>query len=626
MTKQLFAYLIACAIATAPIAVMAQKTEPIFEISAGNMVADAKFLIQASTGQLITANPLKLMAIDPVKKAIIWETGKFIGLDESDVDVIDGTPFIKIERKKLLSISNSKNTYIINATDGAVVYDSKDEGIKVRNSLIIPKAAGLLLEVVKDGFLSVTFIDINTAKELWTVPLAKEKSGGIGLKALKRAVKTYSNSAFNVPPIVDAAGNLILVNKKEVFAISKAGTLAWKKEYNKDVTDAYLGQDDKSIFIGYNDYIDKLNTATGTSFLKKPIEMRDALNGIEPLGDSYIVYNEKGVNIMDANGNMKWKKDTKLGNVTTVKYNANGILAIIEDKDDTEFIWLTMDGKDKWNEKIKGAYTLAELTEKGIMYVTTERSNILTYEKGKDVWNKDIKLKGMPFFGYDNVNSILYAFAKDKLHSFNFADFSYKLIAEDIELKKWDEDKEPLNIDVRNSGKNVMLYTNQNVINITTADGKQVYNNYFKDIGSSRKKLMRFAGAALSIAGSAKNISEISKGNITASQTVDAKGNAVANSTTISASSQAGNNIANAGDGMYQAAKQRFLASQATKDNLYILSEMPEGNGMLVWNKDGGKASKKITFNDITPKFVVDEAADVVYVIVGNTIKAYNLK
>jgi hypothetical protein len=53
---------------------------------------------------------------------------------------------------------------------------------------------------------------------------------------------------------------------------------------------------------------------------------------------------------------------------------------------------------------------------------------------------------------------------------------------------------------------------------------------------------------------------------------------------------------------------------------------MPEGNGMLVWDKIKGAISKKITFNDTTPQYVVDEAADMVYVVVGNTIKAYDLK
>lgn len=607
--------------------IIAQKTEPIFEISAGNAITNTKFLIQASTGELITGNDLKLMGIDPETKTVIWENKSLLGLNEDDITVLDGTPFVKIERQKVLAIGSNKNTIIIQAKDGKIVYDSKEEGIKVRNTLIIPELKGLLVESVKDGFLSVSLVDFTTAKEAWTVPLAKEKTGGIGIGALKRAIKSTTNSAFNIAPKVDANGNLLLVNKKEIFCINKSGALAWKKEFDDNVDDAYLSSDNKALFIGYKKYIDKLNTTDGTSQLAEPIKMKDALNGITPMGNDYIVYNEKGINIMDATGNMKWKKDATVGNITQVKYTANGIAAIEAVKDDETIItWVNFDGKDKWSEKLKGGLILAEPTDKGVMYVTTERANILTFEKGKDVWNKDIKIKGTPFFGTDDKNKIVYAFAKGTLHAFNFSDVSYKLIAEDVDLKKFKDEEERASLDIRNNGATVVISTNQNVASVQTADGKVNYNNYFKDIGNSKKKLMRFAGAAMSLAGAGMQMNSIAKGNFTISQATDDKGNAIANTYNVNANDPTGAVAASAGGDLYNAARKRYLASQATKDNLYVLSEMPEGNGLLVFNKDKGEISKKITFNDITPQYVVDEAADRLYVVVGSNIKAYSLK
>lgn len=603
----------------------AQKTEPIFEITAGNAVNNAKFLMQSSTGELISGNEFKLFAIDPEKKSVIWENTDFLGLDEDDITVIEGTPFLKIERQKTIAIGKNKNTYIIQARDGKVVYDSKGEGIKVRSTLIIPQLGGLLIESVKDGFLSVSLVDFATAKELWTVPLAKEKTGGIGIGALKRAVKSYTASAFNVAPIVDGEKNLLLVNKKEVFCINKAGTLAWKKEYDDNVDDAYLSADGKSVFIGYKKYIDKIATANGSSALGEPIKMRDALNGISPMGNDYIVYNEAGINVMDVNGKMKWKKDSNLGNITQVKYTANGILAIEAVKDDeTVFYWVDNDGKKVWDQKVDGGLILAEPTDKGVMYVTSERANTLTYEKGKDVWNKDIKIKGTPNFGVDTKTKTLYAFAKEKVHAFNFTDNTYRLVAEGLELKKFDDEKEAAILDIRNEGGKLVISTNQNVAALQVTDGKVLYNNYFKDIGNSKKKLMKFVGAAASVYGAGRQLSGL--GN-----TGMGMGNAMFNNNGSQLGKgmnqyESGMAINNAGNDLYSEASKRYMASQATKDNLYILSEMPEGNGMLVWNKDKGEITKKITFNDTTPKFVVDESSDRVYVIVGNVIKAYNLK
>jgi hypothetical protein len=605
--------------------IYAQKTEPIFEISAGNVLTNTKFLVQASTGELLTGNDLKLMCISPDTKTVIWEKTNLLGLDEDDITVIDGTPFIKIERQKTIAIGNNKNTLIIQASDGKVVYDSKEEGIKVRNTLIIPQLGGLLIESVKDGFLSVSLIDFAAAKEVWSVPLAKQKTGGIGLGALKRAIKSYTGSAFNVAPQVDASGNLILVNKKEIFCINKTGGLAWKKEFDDNVDDAYLSGDKKSLFIGYKKYIDKLNTADGNSQISEPIKMKDELNGIAPMGDDYIVYNEKGINIMDAAGNMKWKKDATVGNITQVKYTDKGILAIEGDEKDTKFIWVDFNGKDIWDEKVNGGLILAEPTAKGVMYVTNERANILTYEKGKDVWNRDIKLKGVPFFGKDDKNKIIYAYAKDKLHGFNFTDVSYKLVAEDIELKKFKEEEEAATIDVRDNGAKIIVSSAQNVAAINTADGKVLYNNNFKEIGYSKKRLMRFVGAAASVAGAAMDAKSISNGNFTVSQSVDANGKAINNSYDVNTNG-GGTEVTSAGGELYASARKRYLATQATKDNLYILSQMDEGNGMLVWNKDSGSISKKITFNDTTPQYVVDEATDRVYVVVGSVIKAYSLK
>jgi PQQ-like domain len=625
MKKTIVRWGLSIACITFSFAVNAQKTEPIFEISAGNVANNAKFIVQAATGELIAGNEFKIFAIDAEKKTVIWENKEFLGLDEDDITVIEGTPFIKIERQKMLSVGKNKNTYIIQARDGKIVYDSKDEGIKVRSTLIVPQLGGLLIEIVKDGFLSVSLVDFATAKELWTVPLAKEKSGGIGIGALKRAVKSFTASAFNVAPIVDQSKNLLLVNKKEVFCINKAGTLAWKKEYDDAVDDAYLSADGKSVFIGYKKYIDKITTENGSSTLAEPIKMRDALNGISPMNNDYLVYNEAGVNIMDANGNMKWKKDCKLGNITQVKFTANGILAIEAVKDDeTVFYWLSNEGKEVWNQKVDGGLILAEPTEKGVMYVTTERANTLTYEKGKDVWNKDIKIKGTPNFGVDAKAKTVYVFAKEKVHAFNFNDNTYKLIAEGLELKKFDDEKEAAIVDVRNEGGKLVISTNQNVAAVQTADGKVLYNNYFKDIGSTKKKLMRFAGGAMSVYGAGRELSGL--GN-----TGMGMGNALVNNDDKQLNKgvnqyASGVAINEAGNDLYAEASKRYLATQATKDNLYILSEMPEGNGMLVWNKDKGEIAKKITFSDTTPKYVVDEAADRVYVIVGNVIKAYDLK
>ena len=134
---------------------------------------------------------------------------------------------------------------------------------------------------------------------------------------------------------------------------------------------------------------------------------------------------------------------------------------------------------------------------------------------------------------------------------------------------------------------------------------------------------MRVAGATLAVAGAAQEVAGLTN-------TTMGLGPAIMKGDTRQMEkgmnqAETGYELGSAGNDLYEYASQRYKATQATKENLYIASEMPEGNGLLVWKKDRGEISKQIYFRDITPQFVVDEAADRVYVVVGSTIKAYDL-
>ena len=86
-----------------------------------------------------------------------------------------------------------------------------------------------------------------------------------------------------------------------------------------------------------------------------------------------------------------------------------------------------------------------------------------------------------------------------------------------------------------------------------------------------------------------------------------------------------GEELNNSAIEMMNVANKRHLATQQTKDRIYILSKLEEGTGLAVWDKDGGKELKRIIFNDINPKYIVDEAENMLYVMIDNSIKVYNL-
>jgi len=604
----------------------AQKSEPDFDIKTGNLIAKTNVFLQASSGEIIAANDAKLYAIDPHSKSVIWESSDYLSLTPGDITTIENTPYIKIERQKKLSLSKNKNTYIIEAHTGKVVYDSREEGIKVQNTFPVPELNGLLVESIKDGFLSLSLIDINSAKTLWTAPIAKVKSGGFGVGALVRAVKSQlRNSNFKTLPLIDASGNLIVSYKKELMCIDgKNGSSLWKVTSEDNVDEMYMNNEGTAVYIGITKYIDKISTSTGKSTLPEHLKMRDELTGLIDMGnDSYVVMNKAGINILEAAGKFKWKKDLKLGQVDDAKFNENGILAVQIAKDNKETIlyWVNNEGEKKWDNTLKGALIMSELTDKGVMYVTNERANVLSYEKGKDVWNKDIKIKGYPYFGVDTNNKIVYCFAKDIIHAFNFKDVTYKKLAEDIKLKDFNPEKELATLNVRKDGAGLFINTAQNVVYINTADGEVAYNKYFREAGLSNGA--RFALGALAQIGSAAGEGMMRYG-ATSGLSSALNGNEKGSKQGMN-QVKAGYTMGVASAALFDAVQKRHNATVGTKDRVYILSKFDEGTGLAVWDKDGGKELKRIIFNNNNPQYIVDESEDMLYVLIDNSIKAYKL-
>jgi len=345
--------------------------------------------------------------------------------------------------------------------------------------------------------------------------------------------------------------------------------------------------------------------------------MRDELNGLIDMGsDNYLVLNQAGINILEANGKFKWKKDLKLDKVSDAKFNADGILAVqtVKPGEEVKLFWIDYAGEVKWDVSLKGDLIMSELTNKGVMYVTNERANVLTYDKGKDVWNKDIKIKGYPYFGIDAKNKIVYCLAKDIIHSFNFTDMSYKKITEDFKLKDYNPEKESAMLDIRNDGKGLFISTAQNVAYINIADGKVVYNNYYTE--AKMALAARIGLKTFAVATAMYGVKQQVKGQIYQQYGAAEEGTKIRNN---------GEELNNSAIEMMNVANKRHLATQQTKDRIYILSKLEEGTGLAVWDKDGGKELKRIIFNDINPKYIVDEAENMLYVMIDNSIKVYNL-
>lgn len=625
MKKILFAAMFVIAASGA----VAQKTTPDFTINTGNFITQANFLKQSDIGMLIVSTPSGLTGIDPRKKDKAWEVKDVKNIQEDEFKIIEGTQYVMVEFQKDLALQKNKTVAIIDSYTGKVAYNSRDEDIKVRNTRIVPELKGLFIEGVKDGQYFIGFLDFATSSVTWTKAFGKIKTGGIGIGALKRVIKSHTESVFNVTPVVDASGNFIFSNKENVYCVNgKTGKEVWSTEFKDDITDFILTKDKKDLFVVYDDKMEKVEAATGKGAYDKAIKLDGKVNGFTPLENgAYVVMHSDGFNILEPNGSFRWKKDASVGDISRVWQTADGFVALEQTEKDGKIFKVSSEGKKIWDEKLSDPIYTVQPVSNGVIYITTEKANILSYEKGKDVWKKDIKIKGNPAFGIDKEKGKVYVYSNKSLSSFNLNDGTYTPIAEELKLKDYNDDKELAVIEPR--GENVLVYTNQNVA-LVKPDGSVVYNKYFTEAGLSKgaRGLLKGLGAAAQVGGAATAVAGLGKPQdwkIKDSYT-DPKTNAQVYEVT-SKQMETGGAVYQGGDAMYSFAQARYYATKTTQGTVYVLSKWDEGTGLVVVDKETGNEVKRIVFNDKTPQYIVDEADYKVYVLVGGkALNAYSLK
>lgn len=597
------------------------QTQPDWTIDVGGFISQVNFIKQSDIGTLIVSTSTKLVGIDPRTKAKTWETSEVKDIQPDEFKIIEGTQYFMAEFQKQGSLSKNKTVAIFDSYSGKMVYNSRDEDIKVRNTRIIPELKGLMIEAVKESQYFIGFLDFTSSQVTWTKSFGKVKTGGIGIGALKRAIKSHLESVFNVAPVVDASGNFIFSNKEMVFCVEgKTGKERWTKEFKDDITDFILTPDKNNLFVVYDDVMDKVEAASGKNAYEKPIKLGGKVNGLMPLNDATVVMHADGFNILEANGNLRWKKDASVGNISSVHVISDGFIAVESNEEDGKIIKVSNDGKKLWSESLSDPiYTVQPITN-GVIYITTEKANILSYDKGKDVWKKDIKIKGNPSFGANREKKIIYVYSNKTLSSFNLNDGTFKEIVEELKLKDYDDEKELAGLETRNGG--LLIQTNQNVA-FVKGDGSVLYNKYFTEAGMSKlaRGFLKAAGTAAFFGGAAHSVAGLYKPEDLKLQQTSANTYEV-----TSKQIERGGVIADGGNELYSFAQARYYATQSARNTVYVLSKWAEGTGLVVVDKDSGNEISRIVFNDKTPQYVVDEADYKVYVIVKDKeLRAYSL-
>ncbi|WAC01753.1 PQQ-binding-like beta-propeller repeat protein [Lacinutrix neustonica] len=340
--------------------------------------------------------------------------------------------------------------------------------------------------------------------------------------------------------------------------------------------------------------------------------------------NNLILVETEGFNIIDpATNEFKWKKSFKVEFLDEVIPHENGFVAIGKNEDDGTISLVDNNGDKIWTSKVKGYSYYTAVIPKGVIYISTERSNILDFEKGKDVWDKDVKFKSIPAVTFDEDENKVVLFENENAYKFDLTTGAVTLFAEDVELEEVKR-KTPLVAEYV-KGAGYLINTDQHM-SLLSPKGEVKYTKYFEPASSINGLAgvaqlgLNIAGVDLDIKGSMDNINALSSLSSGAYRTsLDQTG--AKTETAMVAGLYAGTkgNMAT----IFEVTKTRFFNSKTIKDHKFIVTKIKADNAPTVHkiymvNKTTGNPDAEIELLDKTPNYLIDEIDNVVFVNENN--------
>jgi hypothetical protein len=320
----------------------------------------------------------------------------------------------------------------------------------------------------------------------------------------------------------------------------------------------------------------------------------------------------EGFNLIDAKtNNFIWKSSYKIDYLDEVIAHEKGYIAIGKAEKDGGISLVNKEGKKIWDSKVKGYAYYATPTPKGVLYITTERSNILDFEKGKDVWEKDVKFSSIPAITFDEKEKKVVLFENKKAYKFDLSTGEITLFGEDIDLEKVKKDT-PLKAEYVKEG--YFISTDQHA-SLISPSGKVVYTKYYEPVSSigglqnAAQMGLAIAGVDIDIQGSLDNIKTLSA-LANGAYVTSANQNDVSSTEEVVAGLYVGTSASTMAP-VFEITKKRYFNTKSTKDQQFMTVKQKDAAGtknfIFVLNKNTGAIDKQIELLDKTPNYIIDE-------------------
>ena len=583
-----------------------QAQDKVWEKDLKSELHQVGWIKQANEGHIIAAGSKGLLAMNNSTGETVWHNKELKTIDKNTFFTIDGLPFFYVEYSP---VAGKKRGLILNSTTGKILFDTKDGGFRVKNYTTFPEKGIILFELLKKKERKLMSFNLTNSEVNWITDLGT--ASGV--------FKFLGNSYIDHGPYFVNGNNAIVGIQDEIFSLNfDNGDILWKKQTKKKVKALVSSTVNNSLYIGIkgSSKLTVLNPKNGEDITPGKLKLRGTLiDVVQDSNNNLILVETEGFNIINPETNQfKWKKSFKIDYLNEVIPHEKGMIAIGKDEKKGSIALVSNEGKKIWQSGVNGYAYYITPTSNGVLYISTERSNILDFEKGKDVWEKDVKFKSIPAVTFDTKENKVVLFENKKGYKFDLKTGQINQFADDVELIEVKR-KTPLEAEYI-EGEGYLLHTDQH-ISLLKPDGDVKYSQYYKPATSVSGLIgvaelgLAVVGIDLDIQGSINNIktlSNLSKG-------------VYRNSTDQTDGTTKSSNIVSASVGdqqLFSVTSERYFNSKKTKDSQFIVSKIkkegqPTVHEILKINKKTGNIDLEIKLLDKTPNYVIDVVDNVVF-------------
>ncbi len=583
---------------------MAQKD---WDVSLKDKLYQVNWLQQANDGTVLVGGDKAMAGLDPVTGDIKWVNENLKAVELSTVSMIEQLPYFVAKTENLLG---KESLQVVNAEDGKTLMDSKSENVSIMDYQLFQYDNAIVFQIKKDKRYELVWYDLVSTSPKWSVDIDKAKGGLGGLLKGK--------TSFITGQPVTISNLMVVAYKKSIIGIDlESGQKVWTKEYEKDVK-TIVSHGENQLFVGVDKYMDLVNIDNGQSELSEPLKLKDKLVDIQKTKNGVIVKHKKGMNIYDTESkSLRWTKADYPGQCDQVIVTDKGYISVTKYEAGGKVTLLDKNGKKKWDKDISGRVIFVSAVDKGVFYISGEKSNILNYTKGDKVSKDDIKIKGNPAVAFDQADNKVVIFSDKKLTTFDIKKGTAKEIAKDIKFEKFKDSEDWVTIDVRDSG--YFISSSQNVA-LVSKQGKVKFNNHYKPVSASRMfgalATMATTVGGVNVGGAMADLKRMDRMMSGSFQDASSDG---AEERTKSGGLYVGDAP------VFGISSTRYMATKEDKDFVYIFMKGKKNTQIVKVNKDSGKTISTVKMKEKSPIYHIDEYEQTIITVEkGKSVKCHD--